>query len=84
LWPGLVWFVLACAAISGSMVVADHLTLGTNAFDLSVFDYALWSTAQGGRDGFVPFLGQSLYSHHFMPTLSLLLPVYRFLPSPLF
>ena len=66
------------------MVVADHLTLGTNAFDLSVFDYALWSTTQGLRDGLVPFLGQSLYSHHFMPTLSLLLPVYRFLPSPLF
>lgn len=78
------WFVLACAATTGSMIVADHLTLGTNAFDLSVFDYALWSTAQGLRNGFVPFLGQSLYSHHFMPTLSLLLPVYYFLPSPLF
>ena len=80
----LFWFVLACAAVSGSMIVADHLTLGTNAFDLSVFDYALWSTTQGLRDGLVPFLGQSLYSHHFMPTLSLLLPVYRLLPSPLF
>jgi len=66
------------------MAVADHLTLGTNAFDLSVFDYALWSTAQGWRDGLVPFLGQSLYSHHFMPTLSVLLPIYQFLPSPLF
>ncbi|HKY22060.1 MAG TPA: DUF2079 domain-containing protein [Vicinamibacterales bacterium] len=64
-------------------LVLDHLTLGTNAFDLSVFDYALWSTLEGPRAGFVPFLGQSLYSHHFMPTLSLLMPLYSLVPPPL-
>lgn len=60
----------------------DHLTLHTNAFDLSVFDYALWSTSNGPRLGWVPFIDQSLLSHHFMPTLWLLWPVHLVVPTP--
>ena len=50
-----------------------HFSLATNAYDLSVFDYALWSSLRG-EIGFVPFLGHSIFSEHFMPILFLLLP----------
>ena len=63
------------------LALLDHYSLETNAFDLSVFDYALWSSLQG--EGMqVPFLGQSLLSHHFMPSLWTLLPVYGAVQSP--
>jgi uncharacterized membrane protein len=75
--------ILAWAAVYSSALFLDHLTLRTNAFDLSVFDYALWSTTHGPRLGFAPFYGQSLLSHHFMPTLWLLWPLHALLPSPL-
>jgi uncharacterized membrane protein len=59
-----------------------HRALQTNAFDLSVFDYALWSTASGGRVAFVPLFGHSLLAQHFMPTLLLLAPLARLFDSP--
>lgn len=62
--------------------VVGHLSLATNAFDLSVFDYALWSLGHGGG-GFVPFLGHSIFSHHFMPILWVLAPVHAVFPVPL-
>ena len=52
-----------------------HFALETNAFDLSVFDYALWSLTHG-HPGFVPFIGHSIFSHHFMPILAVLVPLY--------
>jgi uncharacterized membrane protein len=58
-----------------------HLALRTNAYDLSVFDYALWSIGHIGL-GYVPFMGHSLFSDHFMPTLLALWPVYQLSPSP--
>ncbi len=61
----------------------SHRALLTNAFDLSVFDYALW-TSLHGRLAAVPFLGQSLFSHHFMPTLSLVIVPYSAFQSPVF
>jgi uncharacterized membrane protein len=73
--PLLAWTVLAAP-----LALVDHYSLRTTAFDLSVFDYALWS-ALHGRLGDVPFLGHSLFSHHFMPTLLLLVPVYALFPS---
>ena len=65
-----------------SLVVGSHLSLGTNAYDLSVFDYALWNTVQGDP-GHVPFFGYSLFAQHFMPSLLALLPAYLLAPSPL-
>ena len=76
--PLLVWCVTAIP-----MAAAEHWSFRTNAFDLSVFDYALWSTLDG-RLGQVPFMGHSLFSHHFMPSLLLLLPAYALVPSPAF
>jgi uncharacterized membrane protein len=62
--------------------LATHRTLGTNAFDLSVFDYALWTTASGGPLAYVPMFRHSLFAQHFMPTLLLLAPLARVFDSP--
>ncbi len=64
-------------------VIVSHDHFGTNAYDLSVFEYAIWSTLHGEL-GRVPFMGQSLFSHHFMPTLLVLVPLYALWSSPLF
>jgi len=76
------WLVplLAWAVLVAPLALVDHYALRTTAFDLSVFDYALWSTLHG-RLGDVPFLGHSLFSHHFMPTLLVLAPLYALAPS---
>ena len=42
----LVWY--------GARAIAVHGSLGTNAYDLTVFDYALWSWLHG-HPGWVPF-----------------------------
>lgn len=57
-----------------------HQRFATNAYDLSVFDYALWNLPAGG---YVPFIGRSLFSDHAMPTLAALLPVYWLSPGPM-
>ena len=76
--PLVVWLLLAAP-----LALIRHRALETHAYDLSVFDYALWSTLQG-RLGHVPFIGHSLFAHHFMPTLLVLLPPYALAPSPVF
>jgi uncharacterized membrane protein len=73
--------VTAWTALAFGRAVAGHLSLATNAFDLSVFDYALWGVLHG-RAGFVPFLAQSIFSQHFMPVLFVLAPVYALAESP--
>src|SRR5438046_7587337 len=62
--------------------VTAHLSLRTNAFDLSMFDYALWSSLHG-RLGFVPFVGHSIFSEHLMPVLLLILPIYAIFQDPI-
>lgn len=74
--------LLAWMALYGAALSLDHLTLRTNAFDLSVFDYALWSTTDGVRAGDVPFYKHSLSSHHFMPTLWVLWPLHALTSGP--
>jgi uncharacterized membrane protein len=74
--------LLLWCAIYGTRAFQGHLALRTNAYDLSVFDYALWSTGRIGL-GYVPFIGQSLFSQHVMPTLLLLWPAYQIVPSPM-
>ena len=58
-----------------------HFSLRTNAYDLSLFDYALWNSLRG-RLGWVPFIGHSIFSEHFMPILFVLTPVYALWQSP--
>ena len=61
--------------------LANHFALGTNAYDLSVFDYAIWNLTSS-HPGFVPFFGHALFSEHFMPVLYLLRPLYWLFPTP--
>ncbi len=76
-----IFAVVAWLALYGWRAVVGHLGLGTNAYDLSVFDYALWSLVHGGR-GAVSFLGHSIFSEHFMPALYALAPVHWLFPTP--
>jgi len=62
--------------------IAGHRALHTTAFDLSVFDYALWSTATGEPLAYVPMFRHSLLAQHFMPTLLLLSPLARLFDGP--
>jgi uncharacterized membrane protein len=75
--------ILLWSAIYTWRGLIGHYALDTSAFDLSVFDYALWSLRHGGL-GYVPFLGHSIFSHHFMPLLALLVPLYAVFESPVF
>src|SRR5262249_51105778 len=72
----------AAAAAYAALGLVGHRALDTTAFDLSVFDYAIWTTATGGPAGYVPMFGHSLFAQHFMPTLLLLAPVSRVFDSP--
>lgn len=63
-------------------VTVGHASLGTNAFDLSVFDFAIDSLSKGDR-GLVSFQGQSIFSQHFMPILGLFVPLHKIFPTPL-
>jgi uncharacterized membrane protein len=69
------------AGLYGWRALTSHASLGTNAYDLSVFDYALWSLVHG-QPAQVPFMGHSIFSHHFMPVLGLLAPLYALWQAP--
>ena len=73
--------IAAWAAIYTWRSLTAFSSLNTNAFDLSVFDYALASLGRG-EPGEVPFMGHSIFSHHFMPILGLLAPVRAIFQSP--
>ena len=78
---------VACVAafvVYASLGVIAHDALRTNAFDLSVFDYALWTTASGGPVAFVPMFRHSLFAQHWMPTLLLLAPLTRVFDTPVY
>jgi uncharacterized membrane protein len=82
--PGIVVLIVSgWAAMYIWRSMAGHYSLATNAFDLSVFDYALWSLLRGDA-GAVPFIGHSIFAHHFMPILVALAPIYWAFQSPAF
>ena len=67
------------------MRTLQHFSFGTNAWDLSVFDYALSSTVKGAIMA-EPFHGAAWGSHlgvHFMPILFFLLPLVLVFKGPL-
>jgi len=59
-----------------------HRALRTNAFDLSVFDYALWCSIRGDGLGYVPMFSHSLFAQHTMPSLLLLAPLTALFEGP--
>lgn len=77
--------ILVCAlalTVQCAAGLGGHHAFRTNAFDLSVFDYALWTTATGAPVAYVPMFGYSLFAQHFMPTLLLLAPLPALFGSP--
>jgi uncharacterized membrane protein len=83
--PGTVAAILCTLAfvLYTGLGLASHAAFRTNAFDLSVFDYALWTTAHG-QLAYVPMFGYSLFAQHFMPTLLLLVPLPALFGSPVY
>jgi uncharacterized membrane protein len=62
------WFV--------TLRLLQHYSFGTNAYDLSIFDYALYYTLRG-RFLWTPFLAvDNLLADHFSPLLLTLVPLY--------
>ena len=56
-WKAAVVLSSAAFLIYVSLGLVGHYALRSNAFDLSVFDYALWTTASGGPVGYVRYSG---------------------------
>lgn len=64
----------------------QHYSFGTNALDLSLYDYAMSFTLKGETMMF-PFLGpewRNLFSIHFSPILFLFVPFYLIFKGPVF
>ena len=83
-WQVAAWACVCAFLVHTALGLISHYSLRTNAFDLSVFDYAFWTTASGERLAYVPMFGQSLFAQHFMPTLMLLTPLSRVIGSPVY
>ncbi len=62
--------------------ITQHYSFHTNAFDLSIFDYAVANTLRG-KFLHVPFLNGSFLKEHFSPILLLLTPLYMLKKSPI-
>ena len=79
-------FLLAWLLLFSLLGAARHFSLGTSAWDLSIFDYAMSSTMKGDIMA-EPFHGFGWGSHlaiHFTPVLLLLSPLYLLFQGPLF
>ena len=83
-WHAAAWACGCAFLVHAALGLISNYSLRTNAFDLSVFDYALWTTATGERLAYVPMFGHSLFAQHFMPTLLLLAPLSRVIGSPVY
>ena len=81
----LVWiFIISYTIFFSWYSILKHYAFLTTAFDLGIFDQALWSTLHGkflyttlhGEEASVTF------AHHFQPILLLILPIYAVYQSP--
>lgn len=77
------FFTTLWAVLLIGVAIRRHLAFRSGAYDLGIFDQALWNTAQGD------FLFSSikgdviLFADHFDPLQLLLVPFYWLVPSPL-
>ncbi|MCX6554923.1 MAG: DUF2079 domain-containing protein [Candidatus Aminicenantes bacterium] len=79
-------FLLAWTLLFSLLRTAQHFSFATNAWDLSIYDYAMSSTMKGDIMA-EPFHGFGWGSHlaiHFTPILFLLAPLYLVFTGPLF
>jgi len=68
------------------MRTLQHLSFGTNTYDLSIFDYGMYYTLKGQLmcEPFHPHGWASHFAVHFTPVLLLIVPLYLVLTGPLF
>jgi uncharacterized membrane protein len=79
-------FLLAWLLLFSLLRTAQHFSFATNAWDLSIYDYAMSSTLKGEIMA-EPFHGFGWGSHlavHFTPILFLIVPFYLVFTGPLF
>ena len=68
------------------MRTLQHFSFGTNAYDLSIFDYGMYYTMKGQLmcEPFHPYGWGSHFAVHFTPILFLVAPLYLLFSGPLF
>jgi uncharacterized membrane protein len=80
--PTVILFILVClyALVFGVLAARAYPAHETGAFDLGVYDQALWNAAQGRGLSLtlVPHLGPTRFAIHVEPILFLIVPIYRF------
>lgn len=72
------------AFLSGLLIsvsLTRHFALSSTAYDLGIFDQAIWNTANGNGVFACSIRGMSLLADHFEPILFLLVPFYWIVPN---
>lgn len=76
----LIFFFLIIAVSLSSLGIARHISLSTKAWDMGIFDQAIWNTLRGNFL-FCSIRGNlNLLGDHFEPILLLLVPFYSIWP----
>ncbi|MCL5283629.1 MAG: DUF2079 domain-containing protein [Armatimonadetes bacterium] len=73
--------ILAYAVFYGFLSVRRVIRLEAGAFDLGIYDQAIWQIAHF-QHLFSTVRGMNLFGDHFTPILFLLAPLYWFFPEP--
>jgi len=73
--------IIVYAAYFSYYTILKHHTFHSFAFDLGIYMQSLWTTLNGHGILYIPFLGGSLLSGHFMPILFFILPLYAIFPQ---
>jgi uncharacterized membrane protein len=81
-WKGVLWGSLAMATLFSLASLRRHWSLGSNAYDLGIFQGALWNLIHGG--GYVSPVkgGIHLFRDHLTPTLWIVAPLFKLYPKP--
>ncbi|MDO8363837.1 MAG: DUF2079 domain-containing protein [Actinomycetota bacterium] len=74
--------VIVFAAVFGSLGVRNQRNFGTWAYDMGIYDQAIWLLSRG--HAFISVRGMNFWGHHFNPLLLLFVPFYWLGAGPSF
>lgn len=74
--------LLGAAAMLIRLALLRHHALGSQIFDLGIFDNLLWHAAHGHWQTTTVLRGETFTSAHCAPILQLLAPIYMIAPGP--
>jgi uncharacterized membrane protein len=63
------------AILFGTLGVLNHRGFGTWAYDMAIYDQAIWLVSRGGQT-FMTVRGLDVWGHHFNPLIYLFVPLY--------